>query len=142
MAERHEGSRISAVEREGTRAPRDPAIEDLARHGRTDFPAVLRRHLDSPLAWAILAEGSLLARTPQADVAAYSHAMTGRALGMEALRAAGWTAGDRIVWGDEVNSGLLRCLAALAEASTRLGDVDRAERVRAERRSLAPDLAD
>ena len=51
--------------------------------------------------------------------------------GLDALRRNGWKGHGPIPWAHEPNHGFLRCLAALAAASDRIGDIDEAARCRA-----------
>lgn len=132
------------------RLPEDPAIAELADHGREDFLAVLRDHSASSLCWALLAEGALLAGTEEADVAGYAYAVTGVERGMDALRQIGGNkaseAGDAddaddadetddageegaqatIPWEHLANQGFLRCVWARSVAAGRIGQDEEA----------------
>ncbi len=121
-------ARDAAVEDGGTRLPADPAIAELADHGRDDFISVVRDHPDSSLCWALLAEGALLAGTEEADIAGYSYAVTGFHAGISALRAAGWQVGDGIAWEHLTNQGFLRCVWARSVAADRIGQTDESTR--------------
>lgn len=111
-----------------TRLPDDPATEALVERGRDGFLSVVRDHPSSSLCWALLAEGSLLAHTEGADLAAYAYARTGYHRGLDALRRAGWKGAGPIPWDHEPNQGFLRALWALTVAAERIGDVDETER--------------
>ena len=111
----------------GVRLPPDPAIRKLARRGRDEFMAVVKEHPTSTLCWALLAEGSLLSGTDAADVAAYAYARTGRDLGLEQLRDAGWDGEGLVDWGYLPHQGVFRCLHALSMAAERLGFGDEAD---------------
>lgn len=111
-----------------TRLPGDPAIAELADHGREDFLSVVRDHPASSLCWALLAEGSLLAGTEPSDIAGYAYARTGYHRGLDALRRAGWRGQGPIPWEHLANQGFLRCLWALSVAAGRIGEDDEAER--------------
>ena len=111
----------------GVRLPPDPAIRKLAKRGRGEFMAVVKEHPSSTLCWALLAEGALLSSTDAADVAAYAYARTGRDLGLEQLRDAGWDGEGSVDWGYLPNQGLFRCLHALAMAAERLGFGDESD---------------
>lgn len=111
-----------------TRLPGDPAIAELADHGREDFLSVVRDHPSSSLCWALLAEGSLLAGTESSDIAGYAYARTGYHRGLDALRRAGWRGQGPIPWEHLPNQGFLRCVWALSVAAGRIGEDDEAER--------------
>ena len=111
----------------GVRLPPDPAIRKLAKRGRGEFMTVVKEHPSSSLCWALLAEGSLLSDTDAADVAAYAYARTGRDLGLEQLRDAGWDGEGPVAWGYLPNQGVFRCLHALAMAAERLGFGDESD---------------
>jgi len=111
-----------------TRLPEDPAVEALAESGREGFLTVVRDHPASPIVWALLAEGSLLAHSEGGDVAAYAYARTGYHRGLDALRRNGWKGAGPVPWEHEPNQGFLRCLWALTVASVRIGDTEEAER--------------
>ncbi|WP_245570023.1 DUF3151 family protein [Acidipropionibacterium thoenii] len=118
----------AAVEDGGTRLPADPAIAELADHGRNDFISVVRDHPESSLCWALLAEGALLAGTEEADIAGYSYAVTGFHAGISALRAAGWQGRGGIAWEHLTNQGFLRCVWARSVAADRIGQADESTR--------------
>ena len=110
-----------------TRLPDDfvdaQVAEELADQDPRDIAA---RHLDSPLAWATLAQDAL---TDGDDVAAYAYARTGYHRGLDALRRAGWRGQGPIPASHAPNRGFLRALAMLGETSRRLGDQAEADRV-------------
>lgn len=112
-----------------TRLPEDPAIAELADHGREDFLAVVRDHPASSLCWALLAEGALLIGAEDADIAGYAYAVTGCHRGMGALRRTGWHGVDEagtIPWEHLSNQGFLRCVWARSVAAGRIGQEDEA----------------
>lgn len=111
-----------------TRLPEDPAVDALIERGREEFYAVLRENPASSLCWAILAEGSLLTGTPEADIAAYAYARTGYHRGLDSLRRAGWKGSGPIPFDHEPNEGFLRCLWALTLAAERIGEEEEALR--------------
>ena len=111
-----------------TRLPDDPAVDALIDRGREAFYQVLRENPSSSLAWAILAEGSLLSGSEAADIAAYAYARTGYHRGLDTLRRSGWKGAGLIPWDHEPNQGFLRCLWALTLAAERIGDDDEATR--------------
>ncbi|AOZ46694.1 DUF3151 family protein [Acidipropionibacterium acidipropionici] len=111
-----------------TRLPHDPAIAELADHGRQDFLSVVRDYPASSLCWALLAEGSLMAGTEAADIAGYAYARTGYHRGLDALRREGWKGQGPIPWEHLANQGFLRSLWALSVAADRIGEQDEAER--------------
>ena len=87
---------------------------------------ITSRHLDSPLAWATLAQDAL---TDGDEVAAYAYARTGYHRGLDALRRSGWRGQGPIPASHAPNRGFLRALAMLGETSRRLGDEAEADRV-------------
>mgnify|MGYP001168710309 FL=1 len=116
------------VEGNPTLLPDDPAIDDLVSGARDRFYGVVRANPASSLCWALLAEGSLLVNTPEADVAGYAYARTGYHRGLDALRRSGWKGSGPIPWAHLPNQGFLRCLWALSVASGRIGDAEEATR--------------
>lgn len=111
-----------------TRLPVDPALDELIEHGSEEFVGIAARHLDSSLCWAILSEGSLAARSADAELIAYAFARTGYHRGLDTLRRNGWKGSGPIPWEHEPNRGFLRCLAMLATVSERLGDDEERDR--------------
>lgn len=111
-----------------TRLPEDPAVGELADHGRDEFVQIVTRHPASSLCWALLSEGALRLDTADGNVAAYAYARTGYHRGLDALRRAGWKGSGPIPWAHAPNRGFLRCLWALTVASDRIGDDAEAER--------------
>ncbi|HEX7350738.1 DUF3151 domain-containing protein [Brachybacterium sp.] len=121
-----------------TRLPDDfvdtQVAEELVDGDPTD---VVARHLDSPLAWATLAEDAL---GDGEEVAAYAYARTGYHRGLDALRKSGWRGQGPIPASHAPNRGFLRALAMLGETSRRLGDQAEADRVTAFLREADPSL--
>ena len=111
-----------------TRLPEDPAYPELVERGREGFLDIVKRHPDSLLCWALLAEGSLNAATVAADIAAYAYARTGYHRGLDALRRNGWRGSGEVPWEHLHNRGFLRALWALSRAAERLGETDEAKR--------------
>src|SRR5215217_7418051 len=101
-----------------THLPEDPA-QPLLSSGQA--PAdVVRRHPDSPLAWAALADS---ARASGADdVTVYAYARVGYHRSLDLLRRNGWKGHGPVPWEHEPNRGFLRSLAALAAAAGRIGE--------------------
>lgn len=98
---------------------------------------IAARHLESPLAWATLAEDAL---SDGDEVAAYAYARTGYHRGLDALRKSGWRGQGPIPASHAPNRGFLRALAMLGETSRRLGDEAEADRVTAFLREADPTL--
>ncbi|MEJ7707216.1 MAG: DUF3151 domain-containing protein [Nocardioidaceae bacterium] len=93
----------------------------------SDPHQVARANPASSLAWAVVAEAALSA---DEDLTGYAFARVGYHRGLDALRRNGWKGFGPVPWSHQPNRGFLRCLAALATASERIGDIDEAERCR------------
>ena len=102
-----------------TLLPVDPAAAELASGAQAHD--VVRRHPESPVAWATLAEESL-ADGDADDVTAYAYARVGYHRSLDALRRNGWKGHGPVPWEHEPNQGFLRSLAALTEAAGRIGE--------------------
>ena len=102
-----------------TLLPADPAADELA--AGNDAHDVVRRHPESPLAWATLAEAAL-AEDSTDDVTAYAYARVGYHRSLDSLRRNGWKGHGPVPWEHEPNRGFLRSLAALTEAAARIGE--------------------
>ncbi len=100
-----------------TLLPPDAAATLLA--GGDDPEGVAQQHPASSLAWAVMAEQALAA---QRDLHGYAFARVGYHRGLDALRRNGWKGHGPVPWSHEPNQGFLRCVAALALASERIGD--------------------
>ena len=124
----HENLLASHGTTPATRLPDDPAAAEIAEHGRERFVQIVRKHPQSSLCWALLAEGALGVGTDDADVSAYAYARTGYHRGLDSLRRAGWKGSGPIPWEHGPNRGFLRCLWALAVAADRIGETDEAQR--------------
>lgn len=111
-----------------TELPEDTAYAELLGSSREEFLEIVKRHPDSLLVWALLAEGSLNANHLGADVAAYAYARTGYHRGLDLLRRNGWRGSGHVPWEHEPNQGFLRALWALSQAAGRLGEDEEAER--------------
>ena len=107
-----------------TYLPDDPA-QALVDAGQR--PAdVVRRHPESPVAWAALAEA---ARTEGADdVTVYAYARVGYHRSLDLLRRNGWKGHGPVPWEHEPNRGFLRCLALLAAMAAAIGEASEADR--------------
>ncbi len=107
-----------------THLPEDPAAAELSNG---DQPAdVVRRHPDSPAAWAGLAQEAKAADADDVTVYAYSRVGYHRSLDM--LRRNGWKGNGPVPWEHEPNRGFLRCLAMLAVAAREIGETPEWER--------------
>ncbi len=109
-----------------THLPEDPAAAELAA---TPAREVVRRHPESPLAWATLAEEAL-ADDAVDDVTAYAYARVGYHRSLDLLRRNGWKGHGPVPWEHEPNRGFLRALAALSTAADRIGEDPEAARCR------------
>ncbi|WP_416339492.1 DUF3151 domain-containing protein [Raineyella sp.] len=126
MSETHHN--LLADEAPVTRLPEDPAVAELADHGRERFLDIVCAHPQSSLCWALLAEGSLNMGSRDGDVAAYAYARTGYHRGLDLLRRNGWKGAGAVPWEHEPNRGFLKALWALAVAAHRIGEDDEYER--------------
>ncbi|MEJ7707272.1 MAG: DUF3151 domain-containing protein [Nocardioidaceae bacterium] len=117
-----------------TLLPSDPAEARL--QAGDDPEAVARENPASSLAWATVAENALRRGD---DLIGYAFARVGYHRGLDALRRSGWKGFGPVPWSHEPNHGFLRCLAALAVASERIGDIDEAHRCRELLQDSAPD---
>jgi hypothetical protein len=106
-----------------TLLPEDPAAAALA--DGVDPSDAAKRYPASSLAWAVVAEGALAAGD---DLSGYAFARVGYHRGLDALRRNGWKGHGPVPWSHQPNQGFLRCLAALAEGSDRIGDAEEAHR--------------
>jgi len=107
-----------------TLLPADPAAEQLAAGAAP--PDVVRRHPESPLAWATLAERALGGETD--DVTAYAYARVGYHRSLDSLRRHGWKGHGPVPWDHVPNRGFLRALAALSIAAGRIGETPEQQR--------------
>ena len=108
-----------------TKLPADPGAAELAEG--TDARNVAALHPDSIDAWITLAEAAL---ADGLDLEGYAFARTGYHRSLDLLRRNGWKGHGPVPWSHEPNRGFLRSLAALGEASARLGDEAEAHRCR------------
>ena len=107
-----------------THLPEDPAATEL--DGGAAPADVVRRHPESPFAWAALAESA--AEQGADDVTVYAYARVGYHRSLDMLRRNGWKGHGPVPWEHEPNRGFLRSLAALARAADGIGDTSEAER--------------
>jgi hypothetical protein len=107
-----------------THLPEDPAAAELDGAPAAE---VVRRHPESPIAWATLAEQAL-ADDGVDDVTAYAYARVGYHRSLDLLRRNGWKGHGPLPWEHEPNRGFLRALAALARAAQRIGEAPEATR--------------
>lgn len=121
-----------------TLLPEDPAAADLATGA--DARVVVRRHPESPLGWATLAEAALIDGSD--DVTAYAYARAGYHRSLDLLRRNGWKGHGSVPWSHEPNRGFLRALAALVKAAERIEETAEARRCRDFLRDSSPEAAD
>lgn len=121
-----------------TLLPVDPAA-GLLEEGH-DVRAVVRRHPESPLAWAELAEQAL--DGAEDDVTAYAFARVGYHRSLDLLRRNGWKGFGPVPWEHEPNRGFLRALAALTKAAGLIGETPEQERCAAFLRDSSPEGAE
>ena len=107
-----------------TLLPEDPA-QSLLDSGES--PAdVVRRHPDSPGAWAALAESARASGAE--DVTVYAYARVGYHRSLDLLRRNGWKGHGPVPWEHQPNRGFLTCLAILAKAARAIGETEEWER--------------
>jgi hypothetical protein len=107
-----------------THLPEDPADGELA--GGAEPGDVVRRHPESPAAWAALAAA---AETSGADdLTMYAYARVGYHRSLDRLRRNGWKGHGPVPWEHEPNRGFLRSLALLSRAADRIGETPEAQR--------------
>ena len=104
--------------------PEDPAAAELLPGA--DAMDVVRRHPESPLAWATLA--TLAADNEDDPVTIYAYARVGYHRSLDLLRRNGWKGHGPVPWEHEPNRGFLTCLALLALAAEAIGETAEAER--------------
>lgn len=121
-----------------TLLPEDPATAELA--GGDAPAAVVRRHPDSPVAWAALAEEARAAGAD--DVTGYAYARVGYHRSLDLLRRHGWKGHGSVPWEHEPNRGFLRCLALLALSARAIGEAEEWERCSAFLRDSSPTAYD
>ena len=122
-----------------TLLPIDPAAAELESGDQAHD--VVRRHPESPIAWATLAEESL-ADADLDDVTAYAYARVGYHRSLDLLRRNGWKGHGPVPWEHEPNRGFLRCLAVLGKAAAIIEEKDEAERCATFLRDSSPTAAD
>ena len=96
-------------------------------------------HPTSSLAWAALADQ---AHADGRTIEAYAFARVGYHRGLDLLRRNGWKGHGPVPWEHEPNRGFLRCLHALAQAATAIGEEDEATRCTLFLRESSPTAAD
>ncbi|SDS97974.1 Protein of unknown function [Nocardioides scoriae] len=122
-----------------TQLPVDPAGAELEAG---DVPAeVVRRHPESPLAWATLAELAL-GDDAVDDVTAYAYARVGYHRSLDSLRRNGWKGHGPVPWSHVPNRGFLRALAALTTAAGRIGEDHEQQRCADFLRDSSPEAAE
>ena len=121
-----------------THLPEDPAAAELS--GGAPTGDVVRRHPESPFAWAALAEEARDAGAD--DLTVYAYARVGYHRSLDMLRRNGWKGHGPVPWSHEPNRGFLRSLAALAKAASSIGETAEAERCATFLRDSSPEAAD
>jgi hypothetical protein len=116
-----------------THLPEDPAAAELEQRPARE---VVRRHPESPLAWATMAEEARA--DGQDDVTVYAYARVGYHRSLDLLRRNGWKGHGPVPWEHEPNRGFLRALAALARAAESIGEDAEAQRCREFLRDSSP----
>ena len=121
-----------------TLLPADPADAELA--GGDSPAAFVRRHPDSPAAWAALAQQAQDAGAD--DVTVYAYARVGYHRSLDRLRRNGWKGHGPVPWEHEPNRGFLTALALLAQSARAIGETDEWERCSTFLRDSSPAAAD
>ncbi|UUZ61519.1 DUF3151 domain-containing protein [Nocardioides sp. B-3] len=107
-----------------THLPEDPAAAELA--GGEAAAAVVRRHPESPAAWAAFSE---LAKAEGADdVTVYAYSRVGYHRSLDMLRRNGWKGHGPVPWEHAPNRGFLTCPALLALSARAIGETAEWER--------------
>ena len=120
-----------------TYLPDDPADAELeAGQAPSD---VVRRHPESPTAWAALAAEARAAGSDDLPVYAYSRVGYHRSLAR--LRRHGWKGHGPVPWDHAPNRGFLRSLALLSEAASSIGEQAEAARCADFLRDSSPEAA-
>ncbi len=120
-----------------THLPEDPAAAELLEG--TEPGAVVRRHPESPIAWAALAAQA--AEQGGDDVTVYAYSRVGYHRSLDMLRRNGWKGHGPVPWSHEPNRGFLRCLALLALAAQAIGETHEADRCATFLRDSSPEAA-
>jgi hypothetical protein len=107
-----------------THLPEDPADRELL--GGAVPGEVVRRHPESPAAWAALAQEA--ESTGGDDLTVYAYARVGYHRSLDRLRRNGWKGHGPVPWEHEPNRGFLRSLALLSRAADRIGETAEAQR--------------
>ena len=106
-----------------THLPEDPAQSEI--EAGADPIDVVRRHPESPAAWAALAAHV----NDSADaVTVYAYARVGYHRSLDLLRRNGWKGHGPVPWEHEPNRGFLTCLAVVALAARAIGETEEWER--------------
>jgi hypothetical protein len=108
-----------------TLLPEDPAAAEL--EAGEEPRVVVRRHPESPMAWAVLAEAALADQAID-DVTGYAYARVGYHRSLDLLRRNGWKGNGPVPWSHVPNRGFLRALAALTTAAGRIGEAAEEDR--------------
>ena len=119
-----------------THLPEDPAATELV-DGAAPVD-VVRRHPDSPIAWAALAAQA--AEEEADDVVVYAYSRVGYHRSLDLLRRNGWKGHGPVPWSHEPNRGFLRCVTLLARAAESIGEADEHERCTALLKDCDPSL--
>jgi hypothetical protein len=101
-----------------THLPDDPADAEL-ESGQAPGD-VVRRHPESPTAWAALAAEDRAAGSD--DLTVYAYARVGYHRSLDRLRRNGWKGHGPVPWDHVPNRGFLRSLALLSEAAAAIGE--------------------
>jgi hypothetical protein len=107
-----------------TYLPDDPADAEL-ESGQPPGD-VVRRHPESPTAWAALAAEARAAGSD--DLTVYAYSRVGYHRSLDRLRRHGWKGHGPVPWDHAPNRGFLRSLALLSEAASAIGEAPEAAR--------------
>ncbi len=118
-----------------THLPVDPAQAEI--EAGAEPIDVVRRHPESPAAWAALA-AHVNAIVDTDAVTVYAYARVGYHRSLDMLRRNGWKGHGPVPWEHAPNRGFLSCLGLLALAARSIGETHEFERCRDFLRDSSP----
>ncbi|WP_220462773.1 DUF3151 domain-containing protein [Flaviflexus equikiangi] len=109
---------------EATRLPEEPEV--MAGLAAETPDAVVKRHPESSLAWARLAQ---VAWSEGRELDSYAYARVGYHRGLDSLRRAGWRGKGAVPYSHEPNRGFLEALYSLGRAAQAIGETAEVDRI-------------